>query len=1474
DSGSVTTSGAYLIGVNDEFTYSDHTRLQAILKDIDTQLGSGSSKWTDLGSLTTLTNQTDNLAVGGSTPQAGLYFTTSTGSLSLDNYSLFYNGSSDRLGIGTSTPQATLDIRGDIFTDRWAESATNTFLGIDVVGGDALISIGNSGIDNTAIGYRALYSASENSTGNTALGSRALFVLDSGYNNVAIGRNAMSETAQMNNTVAIGANAGVYTSAAFPEGDNVYIGSNAGYGIALNYGHTWNTAVGSSSGYSLASSGSNALYNTFLGGQSGYSTTGGDGNVALGYQAGYNNSTGQFNVFAGLNAGVGNSAGNNNIAIGYYAGRYNRNGSNNVAIGYEAGRGTTYANKSGDVFLGYQAGYYENNSNRLYIENSNSTTPLIWGDFANDLLGFYASVGIGTTNPTNKLQVVGNVGINSGYDLHIGNIGLGDSGSATTSGAYLIGVNDDFTYSDHTRLQAVLNDFDTQLGADVSKWTDAGTYIFAINASSKVGIENTTGYLGLGTTNPDYLLDVGGTGALQALILNGIALTSSATKLNLLTDVSVTSAELDYLSGSSMLSGGVLFANGTNFTQDITDLYWNNASDYLGIGTSNPQHTLDIAGTARLQTSKGYGLDIAYDGSTYARLGVGPMTAGLLDLFGPNNEPFGRFTVGPYTSSYLFGQYFGIGTTSPAYTLDVGGEARFDGALRAYDTTGIGFFDDGGNLGMWVEDGGNVGVGTTNPGTKFEVAGDLTVQSGNTLYLGNIEIADTTNAMTFSGSLLPSSNDSLDLGSTNLRWRDLFLGPGSIHIGTSAADEYVLSYNTTSNFLGFNYTGTGQDDIIMDSNGFLGIGTDPLVTLHIFDTTEQLRLGYDGTNYTSFTVASDGELTVADSGTDVAKFDATGIDFEVPTSFNAAGDVSMAYDLVFTHDISSNILSDAPLTIASGESFNNDNLTLKAHGTGEIVIDNSGLALYTGEDLILDINDSEDTYFEHDSTNNRVALYIDGNEEVRFNYTNGSGDSIEADQTISAGSDWDLAETYPTFDDSLTAGMIVSLTSSDMGDLPYHLVKAEGPKDKAAFGVLSTDPGIVMGSGSFRSEFCKDVESLGADTIIEREVEQLTESKKAAAMRELGLTDESMLKRSDYELVEEEIDDIEDMVYACTARKEVPVALSGRVPVKVSPNSEPIMTGDLLTVSDVDEGKAMKATSSDQIIIGRALNAWGGKDDGDSIMAVVGIVWDNSLALGETTTITDTLAADLDDVKNNLVIINELLNLHGVDESTESASEGLLAQMQSILEEFKDLLTSLGLRKETDEEGNDILTIETDMNVLSDATFNNVSITGDLTLGMMRFDTLNNALNVTGPECYNETLGFINTVLCEAQTLFLQKELAGNVNFFDGKVVFEPNGDMRITGKLEAREIQTEKLNILGITDESQDSSLGQVTLSAGMSSVEVATTKLNEESLIFLTPVDSVARVSYRKHPNGRFEIYVEEPPETDLLVNWWIVN
>ena len=108
----------------------------------------------------------------------------------------------------------------------------------------------------------------------------------------------------------------------------------------------------------------------------------GNDNSAFGYWALYSNTTGNKNTANGLNALRSNTTGSDNTANGYQALYSNTTGNFNTANGLEA----LYSNTtgSGNVALGYEAGYSETGSNKLYIANTTTSSPLIWGDFANN----------------------------------------------------------------------------------------------------------------------------------------------------------------------------------------------------------------------------------------------------------------------------------------------------------------------------------------------------------------------------------------------------------------------------------------------------------------------------------------------------------------------------------------------------------------------------------------------------------------------------------------------------------------------------------------------------------------------------------------------------------------------------------------------------------------------------------------------------------------------------------------------------------------------------------------------------------------------------------------------------------------------------------------------------------------------------------------------------------------------------------
>ena len=60
-----------------------------------------------------------------------------------------------------------------------------------------------------------------------------------------------------------------------------------------------------------------------------------------------------------------------------------------------------------NVFLGNKAGQNETGSNKLYIANSNTATPLIYGEFDNSIVGINGKLGIGTQAPVRQLHLAG-----------------------------------------------------------------------------------------------------------------------------------------------------------------------------------------------------------------------------------------------------------------------------------------------------------------------------------------------------------------------------------------------------------------------------------------------------------------------------------------------------------------------------------------------------------------------------------------------------------------------------------------------------------------------------------------------------------------------------------------------------------------------------------------------------------------------------------------------------------------------------------------------------------------------------------------------------------------------------------------------------------------------------------------------------------------------------------------------------------
>lgn len=341
-----------------------------------------------------------------------------------------YSAVNGNVGIGISTPSEKLDVLGKTKTINFqmTNGATNGYV-----------------LQSDADGNASWVNSTTLSSGNWTKSGNNQYSSASG--NVGIGTTTPGEKLEVVGNLKV--NNGKLNIS------DSYSSVSLGYGAGINNTATYNLFVGALAGQNNTS----GLYNSFLGSFSGYTNTTGSYNVSLGFGTLEKNTTGSSNTAVGLYASNRNTTGVNNVALGRKALEYNQTnnyntaigyaslslsdggeentgvgfnslkanttgdynvgiggialaqnteGSQNTAIGYEAG----YGNITGDanVFVGHQAGYNETGSNKLYISNSNTASPLIYGDFGSNIVNFNANVGIGTSSPTSKLDIRG-----SGY---------------------------------------------------------------------------------------------------------------------------------------------------------------------------------------------------------------------------------------------------------------------------------------------------------------------------------------------------------------------------------------------------------------------------------------------------------------------------------------------------------------------------------------------------------------------------------------------------------------------------------------------------------------------------------------------------------------------------------------------------------------------------------------------------------------------------------------------------------------------------------------------------------------------------------------------------------------------------------------------------------------------------------------------------------------------------------------------------
>jgi hypothetical protein len=459
----------------------------------------------------------DNVLLGY---QAGRSLTTAGNNISIGSRAGFSNtNNSDNIFIGRDAGYLHVG-------NGTANSAINNiYIGLQAGYGSGAGNRGNDNIfmgsqagfsniyaqNNIFIGIRTGYSTIGNSGGvnygsdNIFMGNEAGYANSIGEKNIFIGYLAGRSNTTSDNNVFIGVEAGTANTTGR---DNVFIGNGAGISNQIG---VYNTIIGEGAGASI------------VGWMDGMYTRGSQ-NTFVGKSAG-GASTGYENTYIGAGCATYNVNGQENVMMGRYAGFWSSGGSRNTIIGYGAGYlSSGQSLGDGNVLIGYYAAATQNAiSNQLFIDNSSTATPLIWGDFTSNTVKIYRYLNVnnaytfpisdGTANQVLTTNGAGAVSWSS--------IG----GTLVTAGN---GLN--FDEAPRVELGGALNEITTiTQGAYSMEFDLTGTGDFSVNDNGVVAFRindtgNTRIYNNLGISTTDF-----GNGTQVIAITNGTAPNSNCT---------------------------------------------------------------------------------------------------------------------------------------------------------------------------------------------------------------------------------------------------------------------------------------------------------------------------------------------------------------------------------------------------------------------------------------------------------------------------------------------------------------------------------------------------------------------------------------------------------------------------------------------------------------------------------------------------------------------------------------------------------------------------------------------------------------------------------------------------------------------------------------------------------------------------------------------------------------------------------
>ena len=512
---------------------------------------------------------------------------------------------------------------------------------------------------------------------------------------------------------------------------------------------------------------------------------------------------------------------------------------------------------------------------------------------------YTGNVGIGTTSPSEKLDILGNLKVSGTASVNVLNMnstkvinlatptsdydaatkkyvddsitgsGFGDISAVgdVTSGAAFTGTKGNVLYFEGTTpddYEIALQGADATQDRTITLPDNSGTVTVAANWPLSI---SSAGVMSLGYNSTNLKLTSN-----QLNTIQDIATTSSPTFGGLTLSglsgvlkatagvVSGSATTTDLPEGSNLYytdtrarlalssSGPITYNSGTGVIGLTTPL----ASTYGGTGQNSSSWSGLVKVTSGAWSTASGGTDYEYpltfdfplkrSGNTisldYNSTNL-KLTSNQLNTIQDISSTSSPTFLGITTTgaSYLATDSgnIGIGTTSTSYKLDVSGDIR--ATSNIYATNFYGNIYPGYAAGGWVDDGTVVRLETSTDNVGIGTSSPGTFK---------LQVA---------GDIGPNTHNTYNLGSSTMRWHHLYLAGGSLHIGNDG-NEATVNYDTTNNFLGLDPDGNNTNAMVVKrTSGNVGIGTtNPTEKLVVADAGKKSFQVKPQANYVSLIV--------------------------------------------------------------------------------------------------------------------------------------------------------------------------------------------------------------------------------------------------------------------------------------------------------------------------------------------------------------------------------------------------------------------------------------------------------------------------------------------------------------------------------------------------------------------------------------------------------------------------------------------